>query len=76
MTDNQDFRELLTMDDLSRLYNINKSTLYQMVSRREIRSIKIGKRIFFRQVDIDEFVTSKIREPKNTKAVKAISIND
>lgn len=74
MTTIDEPKELLTMDDVVQRYNINKSTLYQMVSRREIKSIKIGKRIFFRKADLDAYVEGCVRDAKtkNIEVEKAL----
>ena len=80
MTAIYESKELLTVDDVVQRYNINKSTLYQMVSRREVGSVKIGKRIFFRKPDLDTYVAACVREAeaktKNTGAEEASSRNE
>ena len=53
MTNNREQQEFLTMDDVAARYRISKSTLYMMVSKRELPSLKIGKRVLFRQADLD-----------------------
>ena len=65
MTNNREQQEFLTMYDVSSRYRISKSTLYMMVSKRELPSLKIGKRVLFRQADLDAYVQSKLRT--NTK---------
>ena len=55
----------LSLDDVAERYRISKSTLYMMVSKRELPSLKIGKRVLFRQADLDAYVQSKLRT--NTK---------
>lgn len=52
------------MDDVVEAYHIRKSTLYAMVARRELPSVKIGKRVFFRRADLDAYVESKVRTSK------------
>lgn len=52
------------MDDVVGGDHIRKSTLYAMVARREIPSVKIGKRVFFRREDLDTYIRSKVRTSK------------
>lgn len=67
MATDKEQQELLTMDDVCAAYHINKSTLYGMVSRRELPSVKIGKRVCFRRSDMEAYVESKLRTSKNNK---------
>ena len=65
MANNRELQQLLTMDDVVAGYHIRKSTLYAMVARREIPSVKIGKRVLFRRKDLDAYVQSKVRTSEN-----------
>ena len=65
MTDNREQQEFMTMDDVATRYRISKSTLYMMVSKRELPSLKIGRRVLVRKADLDAYVQSKLRT--NTK---------
>ena len=65
MANNQELQQLLTMDNVVEGYHIRKSTLYAMVARREIPSVKIGKRVLFRREDLDAYVQSKVRTSEN-----------
>lgn len=65
MANNRDLQQLLTMDDVVEGYHIRKSTLYAMVARRELPSVKIGKRVLFRREDLDAYVQSKVRTSEN-----------
>ncbi len=67
MTNNRELQQLLTMDDVVGGYHIRKSTLYAMVARRELPSVKIGKRVFFRREDLDAYVQSKVRTSENSE---------
>lgn len=64
MANNHDLQQLLTMDDVVEVYHIRKTTLYAMVARRELASVKIGKRVFFRREDLDAYIRSKVRTSK------------
>ena len=65
MTDNREQQEFMTMDDVAARYRISKSTLYMMVSKRELPSLKIGRRVLFRKADLDAYVQSKLRTKDN-----------
>ena len=65
MANNRELQQLLTMDDVVEGYHIRKSTLYAMVARRELPSVKIGKRVLFRREDLDAYVQSKMRTSEN-----------
>ena len=65
MANNRELQQLLTMDDVVEGYHIRKSTLYAMVARRELASVKIGKRVLFRREDLDAYVQSKVRTSEN-----------
>ena len=65
MTDNREQQEFMTMDDVAARYRISKSPLYMMVSKRELPSLKIGRRVLFRKADLDAYVQSKLRTKDN-----------
>lgn len=71
MANNRELQQLLTMDDVVEGYHIRKSTLYAMVARRELPSVKIGKRVLFRREDLDAYVQSKVRISENSESGKA-----
>lgn len=54
--------KLLNMDEASSLLGIKKSTLYQMVMRRQIACVKIGKLNRFRPEDLQAFINENLTE--------------
>lgn len=50
------------MDEASSLLGIKKNTLYQMVMRREIAVVKIGKLNRFRPEDLQAFINENLTE--------------
>lgn len=76
MANNHDLQQLLTMDDVVEVYHIRKSTLYAMVARRELASVKIGKRVLFRREDLDAYIQSKVRTSKISEGGKAPTNNE
>lgn len=55
---------LLNMDETSNLLGIKKSTLYQMVMRKQITHIKLGKLTKFRQSDLQAHIKNNLVEGK------------
>ncbi|MBZ0241979.1 MAG: helix-turn-helix domain-containing protein [Bacteroidales bacterium] len=47
---------LLGMDEASRLLGLKKSTLYQMVMRKQIPVCKVGKLNRFRMEDLRKYI--------------------
>ncbi len=51
---------LFDMDEASRLLGLKKSTLYQMVMRKQIPVCKIGRLNRFRMEDLQVFIKENI----------------
>lgn len=56
--------EFYTLKELSKLLKLSTDTIYRMVRRGKIPSVKIGKKWRFRKIRIDEWL---LLEEKNTK---------
>ena len=48
-------RQLITIDDLSRLWSIPKSTLYNWVYQRRLPCVKLGRSLRFDLVEIEAY---------------------
>ena len=46
-------RQLITIDDLSRLWSIPKTTLYNWVNQRRLPYVKLGRSLRFDLVEIE-----------------------
>lgn len=57
-----DNNRLLNMDEAAKLLGIKKSTLYQMVMRRKMAVVKIGKLNRFRPEDLQAFINENLTE--------------
>ena len=57
-----DSSRLLNMDEASNLLGIKKSTLYQMVMRKQITHAKIGRLMKFRPEDLQAYISKNIVE--------------
>ena len=49
-------KKLLTVEEVSDFLSLSNSTIYGMVSRREIPHIKVSKRLYFDRDEIREFL--------------------
>jgi excisionase family DNA binding protein len=54
--------KLLDMNQASELLGLKKSTLYQLVMRKQITHIKLGKLTRFRPEDIQAFINKNLVE--------------
>jgi len=50
--------DLLTLDDLTALLQISKSTLRRMIAAGEIRAVKIGRVLRVRRADYDAYLAA------------------
>lgn len=55
-TNPTDQEKLMGIDELSEYLKLAKPTIYQKTSSREMPSIKIGKRLYFKKSDIDSWL--------------------
>ena len=51
-------RTLLDINETARYLHISTSTIYRWVHQKKIKYVKIGSRVRFRQIDIEEFINS------------------
>ena len=62
-TDVKDPLQLLTVKEIADQLNLSRGALYQMIARREIPYVKMGRRVRFVNSDILEWLNcQKIRE--------------
>lgn len=53
--------ELLTPDEVSKLFKVNKRTLYYWIEKRKINHVKLNNKLIrFRPVDIQEFIEKNL----------------
>jgi len=53
---------LFTVRQASNYLNCRVKTVYQWVSQRKLKNIKLGGLLRFRQEDLDEFIQKNVRE--------------
>ena len=61
-----DSSRLLNMDEASNLLGLKKSTLYQVVMRKQIAHVKLGKLTRFRPEDIQAYISKNIVEVRES----------
>ena len=52
--------ELKTISEIAAFLRLKKSTVYHLVSRKEIPHIKIGGRLLFDKIMVEEWLSSKV----------------
>lgn len=50
--------EILNLENASHYVGISKSTIYKYTSSREIPHFKRGKKLFFKKVELDDWLTT------------------
>jgi len=58
---------LLTIDECSQILRLARSTIYKMISRRELKHIKCGSRVMFRVEDLEEYCLQRTIEPLKSR---------
>lgn len=61
--------QLLTIDELSRLLKIKKSTIYHWTSAGFVPHTKVGRFIRFRASDVEKWLQARQRDGRKTMAV-------
>jgi excisionase family DNA binding protein len=58
--------QLLTPEEAAERLRIGRSYLYELMRRRSIPSIKLGRKRRIRASDIDDFITARVEETWRT----------
>jgi putative molybdopterin biosynthesis protein len=58
-------KQVLTADDLAARWGRSRYSIYEMVKRRELPALKIGRSVRFRLVDIEKWEAKRVQ--RNTK---------
>ncbi len=61
-------RLLLTIDETAELLSLGKSTIYELVARKELPAVKRGKSLRFARQDIEAYV-ERLRTPPEPRGV-------
>ena len=54
------FDKLLTAHEVAEILNIGRSTMYQLIQRREIPSVQMGRTVRIRPKDLENFIDGRI----------------
>jgi excisionase family DNA binding protein len=56
---------LLDMNTASKYLNIKMSSLYQLVMRRKLTVVKIGRLNRFRKIDLDSYISKNVKKAES-----------
>jgi excisionase family DNA binding protein len=62
---------LLTIDEVSKNYNLSKATIYGLTHKKEIPFYKPGKRLFFLKSEILDWIKSGKQTTKSDLEIRA-----
>ena len=51
--------ELMNVDELSEKLKLSKQSIYKLIKEEQIKSVKIGKNIYIKKVDFNNYIDSK-----------------
>ena len=51
--------ELMTVEDVCAKLSLGKKTVYNLISDDKLKSIKIGKKLYVKESDFNEYINSK-----------------
>jgi excisionase family DNA binding protein len=54
--------KLLTIDEVSEILQVKKSTLYSWVHQGKLRHVKVSRLLRFRQEDIDRWIEDRVKK--------------
>jgi excisionase family DNA binding protein len=68
--------ELYDVSEAGRAMHLEQSTIRAWISERRIPFVRMGRRVFFRKVDIDKYITDNIVHPRITERKKRRNSSD
>lgn len=51
--------ELMTVDELAEKLKQSKQTIYKLIKEHDLKSIKIGKQIYIKATDFNDYINNK-----------------
>jgi excisionase family DNA binding protein len=54
---------LLTLDEAAQQLRFSRRTLSMLIAQRRIGYLRLGRRVYLQQDDVDRFITSRHVEP-------------
>lgn len=61
--ENKNATRLLTAQDVADYLNISRSLVYEMIKRRELPSVRMGRSVRVRYEDLMEFIQAHLVQP-------------
>lgn len=58
----EDCGEFLTVDELMGIYRLRRSTVYDIIRRGEVKSMRVGRRILIPRVALEEQIKTVLEE--------------
>jgi len=55
----KDYPDVLTVKDLQQMLGIGKNLAYELVSKRTIPHVKMGRKIIIAKISVIEYLTNK-----------------
>jgi len=52
--------DLLTADQVAEILGIHRSTVYEMIQKREITRVKFGRSVRIRRLDLEKFINDHV----------------
>lgn len=52
---------LVSVDELAHRFGVSEATIYALVHRRQIESVKIGSRVLFREEAVEDYLDRRTR---------------
>ena len=63
-----DYQPLMTVDDVARRLGVGKRAVYSLVDLRQIPFTRVGRRLRFEVVDVEDYISSRRTEPASVAA--------
>ena len=66
---------LFRISEAAQILSVSQSYLYDLVSRKEIQHIKLGRAVRFTQNQLDDFVSEKVIKAEKRKKKAEFTVN-
>lgn len=64
-TETTNASELMTVEEVCTKLSLGKQTVYNLIRKNEIKSLKIGKKVYVKKSDLNNYINSKYQENEN-----------
>lgn len=63
-------KPFLDVKSASKYLNLPVTTIYHLVSKKKLPNYKIGKRLYFKKIDLDDFILDSNSKRKSIKEIE------